>query len=307
MKIFKVFLCFVLSLILICSVIVLQLSLSLKHDIFNDKFYFQKIISSKIYDKLEKSIDSNFIDYASKNKLPTSATSNIISILWIDKQFTTVIDGFIPYITGKTDVLPVIDSKTPIAKFNLNLAKSLAEQNQPLNSTISASKQEFLKSFKDIPFTQTWKVLHEDNLKDTLNNYRKYIQILNFAPYISAFISLGALLLLFLTTTKLVAWKLWVGYALIIGGLIPSIASFVISNSSITSTYLTNNFTLSKTSVFPHKATINLLTDIINGLLTGLSKYGAILIFLGIAIIIIVSLFDTKKDNVFWYKHKPLK
>lgn len=307
MKIFKVFLCFVLSVILICSAVVLQLSLSLKHDMFNNKFYLEKVISSKIYDKLEKSIDSKFFDYASKNKLPTSATSGIISPLWIDEQFTTVINGLIPYMSRDTDVLPVIDSKTPIDKFNLALTKKLAEKNQPMDNVINASKQEFVKSFSEIPFTSAWKELYEDNLKDTLNIYRKYVPILDFAPYVSAFILLACILLLALTTTKLVLWKLWTGYSLILGGLIPSIISFIISNSSITNTYLTNNFMISKTSIFPPKATISLLTDIVNSFFMGITKYGAILVFMGIAIILIVSLFDTKKDNIFWYKHKPLK
>ena len=307
MKFFKIVLCFVLSVVLICSAIVLQLSLSLKHDLFNNKFYLEKVNSSKIYDKLEKSIDSKFSDYATKNKIPISATSDIISPLWLQQQFTTVVNGFIPYITRKTDVLPVIDSKTPIDKFNLNLTQILAEKNQPIDNLVNASKQEFLKSFNEIPFTETWKGLHEDNLKDTLNNYRKYVPILNFAPYVSAFILLACILLLSLTTTKLVVWKLWTGYSLIIGGLIPSITSFIISNSSIVNTYLTNNVKIPKDSIFPPKATINLLTDIVNSFLMGITKYGAILVFMGIALIFVVSLFDTKKDNIFWYKHKPLK
>lgn len=307
MKILKMFLCFLLSVILICSAMVLQLSLSLKHDIFNNKFYLEKIDSSKIYDKLEKSIDGKFYDYASKNKIPTSATTDIISTLWIQKQFTTVTNGIISYILIETDVLPVIDSKTPIDKFNLNLTQKLAERNQPVDNVINASKQEFLKSFNEIPFTEAWKKLHEDNLKDTLNSLRKYVPILNLMPYLSAFILLVCILLLFLATTKLVGFKSWTGYSLIIGGLIPSITSFIISNSSIVNTYLTNNVNISKTSIFPPKATVTLLTDIINGFFVGVTKYGAILVFLGIAIILIVSLFDTKKDNVFWYKHKPLK
>jgi hypothetical protein len=110
-----------------------------------------------------------------------------------------------------------------------------------------------------------------------------------------------------LATKKLLFWKLWTGYSLIIGGLIPSITSFIISNSSIANTYLTNNIKIPKDSIFPPKATINLLTDIVNSFLMGLTKYGAILVFMGIAIILVVSLFDTKKDNIFWYKHKPLK
>jgi len=307
MKILKIFLSFILSLILVFSAIVLQLSLSLKHDIFSSKFYLEKANSSKIYDKLEKSIDSNFFDYASKNKLPTNTTSDIISPLWIEQQFTTAINGIIPYALGKVDVLPVIDSKTPIDKFNLNLTKILAEKKLPMDNVVTAQKQEFLKSFKEIPFTESWNELHGDNLKVTLNYYRKYVSLLNNLPYISGFTLLASMLLLFLTASKLVSWKVWTGYSLIIGGLIPSITSFIISNSSIPNTYLTNNIPLTNSQIFPPKATIDLLTDIINSFLMGLAKYGAVLVFLGIAVILIVSLFDTKKDNIFWYKHKPLK
>ena len=307
MKFFRIFLCLVLSVILICSVIVLQLSVSLKHDIFNNKFYLQKVSSSKIYDKLEKSIYVKFSDYATKNKLPTSATSDIISPLWIEQQFTTVTDGIISYISKKTDILPVIDSKTPIDKFNLNLTQKLAEKNQPLDNVINAGKQEFLKSFNEIPFTDSWMGINENNLKHILNTYREYLPILNYVPYISAGIALACILLLFQAAGKLVIWKLWTGYSLIIGGLIPSVTSFVISNSSMTNTYLTNNINISKASIFPPKASISLLTDIVNGFLVGITKYGAVSVFLGISIILIVSFFDTKKDNIFWYKHKPLK
>ena len=139
MKFFKIFLCFVLSVILICSAIVLQLSVSLKHDMFNNKFYLQKVNSSKIYDKLEKSIYAEFSDYASKNKIPTSATSDIISPLWIEQQFTTVTNGIISYISRKTDVIPVIDSTTPIDKFNLNLTQYLAEKKDRKSTRLNSS------------------------------------------------------------------------------------------------------------------------------------------------------------------------
>lgn len=307
MRILKIFLSVILSIILICSAIVLQLSLTIKHDIFNSKFYLEKLNSSKVYDKLEKSIYSNFSEYATKNKLPTSTTSDIISPLWIEEQFTTVINGSISYVLGNVDVLPVIDSKTPIDKFSLNLDKKLAENNLKADRVINEQKIEFLKSFNEIPFTDTWNKLHEDNVKDSLNNLRKYVTILNFLPYVSGIILIACILLLFLTTTKLVTWKLWTGYALIIGGLIPSVTSFIISNSSIPNTYLNNRIPIPKSSIFPPKATIDLLTSIVNSFLMGITKYGAILVFLGIFIILIMSLFDTKKDNIFWYKHKPLK
>lgn len=307
MKIFKLFLCFVISVILICSAMVLQVSLSLKHDMFNSKFYLEKVTTSKISDKLEKSIYSKFYDYISTSKLPTSTTSDIISPLWIEEQFTTVTNGIISYVLGETDVLPVVDSKTPIDKFNLNLAKSLAEKNQPIDNVVKASKVEFLKSFKDIPFTDAWKETHDVKLKQTLDNYKKYVQVLNYMPYASVLILLTCIFLFFITTRKLIAWKLWTGYTLIIGGLIPSMTSFVIANSSIINTYLTNNVIISTDSILPHKASINLLTDIVNSFLMGLTKYGAVLVFLGIAIILIVSFFDGKKADVFWYKHKPLK
>jgi len=307
MKIFKLFLSFLISVILVCSAMVLQISISLKHDMFNDNFYLDKINASKISDKLEKSIYSKFYDYASKNKLPTSATTDIISPLWIDQQFTNVTKGLISYISGETNILPVVDSKTPTDNFNLNLPKKLAEKNQPVDNVINASKLEFLKSFRDIPLTESWNQINGAKLKDTLNYYKKYVRILNFVPYVSALILFVCILLLLFTNSRLISRKLWTGYALIIGGLLPSVAGFVIANSSISTNFLNNHIVIAASSVFPPKATISLLTDIANSFLMGLTKYGAVFVFLGIAIILVISFFDGTKAEVFWYKHKPLK
>jgi len=306
MKFFNNFFSFLIAIVLIFSAMSLQVSLALKKDMFSSEFYLERVTTSKIYDKLEKSIYNKFSDYVSKNKLPVNVASDIISPLWIEKQFTTVTNGLISYTLGKTDALPVIDSKTPIDKFNKNLNQRLTEKNIPIDNVANAARQEFLKSFNEIPFTAPWKEIHEEKLKDKLNNYRKYVKIINYAPYVSAFVLLGCILLFFLTTTKLVFWKLWTGYTLIIGGLIPSVTSFIISNSNAVNTYFTDTVILSKTSIFPPNATINLLTYIVNSMLMGITQYGAVLVFLGIAVILIVSIFDTKKDNVFFYKHKPL-
>lgn len=308
MKIIKTFLSILISIILIFSSIVFQASITLKHNLFNDKFYMQKINKSNIYDKLEKSIFSTFSDYASKNKLPSSATEDMISPLWVQTQFKTVIEGMISYTSRKTDVLPVIDEKTPTDKFNNDLAQVLTKKNIVIDRiTLEKAKTEFFKSFSEIPFTESWNEIHGNDVKSNLYTFRKYSPVLNYLPYISLVIMIACILLFFLTTTNLSSWKLWTGYTLIVSGLITSLSSFVISTSSFVNNFLTDKLIIPKDSVLPPKATISLLKDIINTMIMGVTKYGGVIAFAGIGVIIIVSLFDTKKNNVFWYKHKPLK
>ncbi len=307
MKILKIGLCMLLSIILICSAIVFQLLISFKHDSLSEKFYIQKCEKSKIYDKYEKSIENTFSKYAVQNKLPSSASNDIISSLWVQEQFETVIKGITSFMKNDTNSLPIIDTKTPTDNFNANVAAKLNARNINIDSSILGEEKEFYKSYDIIPFTQSWNKINGDSFKSDLKDYRSYLPYISIACYFSGFLIIVCVLLLFLVIKNLSKWKLWAGYSLIIGGLIPSISAFIISNSNKVQDYLNTNLNISKDSIYPHNASISLVADIINSLLMGITKYSGVLVFIGITIIVIVSLSDSKKDNVSWYKHKPLK
>ena len=307
MKIIKGFFSILLCFILILSAMVFQISMSLNHDLFSSKLYIDKINKSKIYIKLEKSINSTFSSYASKYKLPSACTSDLISPEWIQQQSENVVTGMIDYMSRKSDVLPVVETKSISDKFESNATKVLAANNIPVDRTVKNAKTEFLKSLQEIPFSSEWTTINGDNLKDNINPIRKYLPFLKIAIVASAFIAVAAILLLLLTSQSISSWKLWAGYSLIVGGLIPPIGAFILSNTSLISDTLTSALALPKDSILPISATISLLTDISDSVIMGVSKFGFIIVFIGLAIITIVSIFDNRKDNVFWYKHKPLK
>lgn len=310
MKLFKNILALVFSVVLVVSLVILPCSISLKKNIFSSSFYIDRFNTYKVYDKLEKSIDYKLYSAVTKNKLPTYLSNNVIDNKWVVVQCTTIVNGMIAYMERKTDTLPVISIKQPLAALNNNWSEGVKKGDLPesfsTKSDTASAKTGFFSTITNLPFSQTWSDNDKQNFQNSIMKYRKIIPNISSYIYISIVCTILSIILLWICCEKLGNFKTWTCYSIIFAGLFTALGGFFAANTALPDTLAAIFITVPDDALLSAKTVHTVVSDMLSSLFFSISKYGALIVLAGILLLVIISLFDNERQRVFHYK-MPLK
>lgn len=309
MKLFKNFISLIVAVLLFLSLLAAQYSYALKKDIFNEKFYVSTFDKNKLYDSLNKSIEDKLSDSLKDSKIPTELLSDIITSEWVETQCKTTASSIIDILSGKSKTLKYIDTQTLVNKFDDNVQKSLKAKNIP-DATIKRETERmnkvFIEKLQVLPFSEHWNSSEKDKLLKDLVKAGTYASKLNIIFLGSLSASVLLLIVLIFLRRGIISKKTWISYVFILNGLFVAVSSFIVSNTQISDSIVSNSVNIPSTSVLSVKPMLPMLTALFNKPFSNAEIYGAVLALIGIIIFSLFSLFDNFGTRFYDYRH-PLK
>lgn len=233
MKKFKKFFLFVITLLLMFSLVILQFSIFVRFRLFNENFYETTLAKNNYYKYLNEDINTNFKTLSSLSAIPEEVFKESISEELIKTETNNNIKNAINFMTSEKEVANNGINMTQIEKNLLENIKTYAKNN---NIQITTDVEKQIKTVS----TDTSKLLNShvnlfniDQVKK-INEFLKLKKILSiFYNYITLFsIIILVLIVIIMILNKKAPWRnlLWVGSGLISSGaliLLPGLLGFV--------------------------------------------------------------------------------
>ena len=275
MKKYRNIISFVISLLLMFSLIFSAVLVFFKGTLINDTFYREIISSNDTTNKINEDIykDINYLLLA--NNIPQSVAKDVITTSevndYMDKSISNVTDFFL----GKIEEIPALNTDSYIAKLNSSINNYILENKVGLTKGTAAVFEELKSSSKEV-ISSKLELLDYNTLSKSQagQKLQKVAIALNDSN-----VFFGVLLSdVLLSVILLVLWKnrvyrgfAWIGYSFVSSGLLIAILSF----SGLISKFYEN-------AAVPYQYLKENITCIIEGYLKNLSIIGISMFVIGL-------------------------
>lgn len=279
MKHYKNILSFIISLLLMFTLLLTQGLIFFKQTIIDDSYYRQIIsnndTTNKIYENIYK--DINYILLS--NNIPVSVSKDIITVAEIDDYIENSISNVESFSLGRSEEIPVLNVDAYMERLNLSINTYIKDNNVGLTKSTAAVFAEVKKSAKEVISSELEMVDYNSLSKSGAGQkLQKVVTTLSdskvFLGLIIADVILSILLII-IWRRRIHRASAWVGYSFVSSGLLVSIVAYsgIISkfyeNAAVPSIYLKEN-----------------ISSIIEGYFNSLSKIGIVFVLIGLLFMI---------------------
>ena len=273
MKVVKIVIQYILTIILAISLLVLILINLLSSSILNEDYILLKLDEKDYYNKIYESVQSNFENYINQSGLDEEVLNNVVTEEKIEKDTKIIISNIYNGINED------IDTEEIEKNLKQNIDNSL---NRNVTQSEEQSINAFIDTISDEYKTTILNTNYEQEINSVLNNVNKYIDLVK--KVLLVIIVTCIILIALLTIRRIYRILARIGVAFTIDGLI-----FIFCKKYIDSKVKIQTITILNDAM--SEVIRNILMETLNLVM----KYGVMLLSIGIVLIIAYSIIRSIK------------
>lgn len=229
MKQMKFVLNFLVSLVLMLTLVALQFSLFTRMKLLNPDFYSSVFQKNNLYSYTRQNTENKLLNLGRVVNLPNDIFQGIITDEWVKQQIDDAANQTVQYMTYRSNKLPIADVKPLTDKFNLNLDNYIKSSNLKVDKTVEKELAKIKSDAGSIIKNETTIVnLSMIEKSSSFQSARKLLYyIYNSTLAIAAAILVLVFLLFLLNNKSNLSFMNWTGYSLISSGLLVLIISLI--------------------------------------------------------------------------------
>ncbi|SHK76906.1 hypothetical protein SAMN02745163_04428 [Clostridium cavendishii DSM 21758] len=233
MKKFKKIFLFIISFLLMFSLVILQFSIFIRFRLLNENFYVSTLEKNNYYKYLNENINTNFKTLSALSAIPESVFKDSISEQLIKTETTNNIKNAINFMVLKKDTT---NNGIDLTEFEKNLSNNILNYAKANNIEINNNIQTQVKTVS----TDTTNILNNHVNIFNINQVKKINQFIKFRDILNIiynsvhwFLLMSIFLIgIIVTLNRRAPWRdlFWIGSSLISSGaliLLPGILGFL--------------------------------------------------------------------------------
>lgn len=276
MEILKRIIEYIIMFILVAVITILTIVNIISLSILKEDYILSKLETTGYYEEMYKHVKDNFENYIGQSGLEEHVFENIITKEKLQNDIKQIIDNIYNGTNKEIEVKEIEDN------LSRNINKEL--EGQRLSEDEQKSIDIFIESICNEYKTSILHTEHENEINNMYKQVIKYKYTANRILLILALVCEISLLLL--------NWKYIIQFFIEIGGVMFAVATFLIC----TKIYINMRIKIQNIVLFNEafeKTMRTILTDILNNV----SKYGIILLVVGLVVMVVFEVIKHKKEK----------